>query len=150
MAKKAKTRYHEAGHVLVAHKFGIDTKYVDIGVKEKGEERGSSGLTRYSLNGWDNLSIEERLAICFAGDIAERRYSGVVPQSSGGDAGQALLTVLIECENDKEAEMFWKIGYELAEDIVEKYWDEIEKLADLFMENQVTEYPMEKIYGESK
>jgi len=143
MAKRAKTRYHEAGHVLAAHYFGVRTEYVDRGFKEKGAERGTSGLTQYVVEDCETLGRLEQVAISFAGDIAERKYSGVEPLSSGGDFERVLYFVydLPEAEAMKVIEE----GYVLAAKIIEQDWGTIEKLADLFMENQVTEAPLEKL-----
>jgi hypothetical protein len=144
MAKRAKTRYHEAGHVLVAHVFGVDTEFVDIGKKEKGEERGSSGLTKYSED-MSKLSCVERVAVCLAGDIAERRYSGVVPQSSWNDFETALFTIMTEGKPGDRVDELWGEGFDLANKVVNDNWYVIEALANLFMQDQVTEYPMRRL-----
>ena len=145
MARRGKTRYHEAGHAVMAFKLGLKVHMVDRGFKEKGAERGEGGLTSYSC---DLIATEEYLAILLAGDISEERYSKVKPLSGGMDLLQCLQ-VLYQLPHEL-VEPALVDAYALANKTLEENWDLVEKVAQLMYDNQIVENPFEKLGVENE
>ncbi len=145
MARRGKTRYHEAAHAVVAHKLGIEVLLLDRGTKEKGAERGEGGLCQYDPDSFGERPIVELLAICLCGNIAEEKYSKVKPLSGQGDLIHCIQ-ILVEAEVD-ESEFFeyFDAGVILAATMVQENWDLIEKVAQLMYDEQTVLYPSKKL-----
>ena len=136
MARRGKTRYHEAGHAVVAHMLGFKVLSVEKGIKGK-----TGGLTKFKKG--LRVPVEQVMAVNLAGDIAEKRYSKVDPQGGGMDLLDCLM-IVVQLPEDRREDLV-KLSYCISEQILDENWDLVEEVAQLMYDNEVVKKPFKKL-----
>lgn len=140
--------YHEAGHAVILYIVGFEIKSVSI---KPGET--FHGITRWDnpLESWNaemtkTPDVAEQVVIgLFAGQSSERRLSNVypthVPDHDNGwdndntEATRFLRTHCIGDNNELPEDLQAKLRYN-AENLVEKHWEQIDKIAKLLLDRE--------------
>ena len=151
------TAVHEAGHVLVAWKLGLDVESAALSIDDE-----TSGRTLIvpskRLNDRDNIysivencrSVEKRVRICYAGPIAERRFAGdrlnVFAANKDFERG---LFMLRECgDTHAERERISDFLHARTEKLIQRNWEKIMMLAkELVAQGEICSAQIELILG---
>lgn len=134
------TAYHEAGHAVVSWRLRVPLRRAGVTMVPDGDAAGSSSHRKIvgqeiEWDGSDRIVRKaERLAqICFAGGIAQRRYS---PQSvrkhhAESDRHEAV-GVMIHLAEGKELEAWLKLLYIRTENMLANpdVWRAVQRLAE--------------------
>lgn len=125
-AERIRTAYHEAGHGVIAYRFG---HYGDrISIKSDGENSGSAQTEAESCDG---STDREQIVVLFAGLTAERVHdAGADPRGAAGDEERAVKLLRFQ-PNGAEKELRAQTA-----ELVKKNWREIEAVATALVESE--------------
>jgi hypothetical protein len=119
--------YHEAGHAVISMKLGYRCLYVTI--VPDGDRMGHV-CCEDPLVGGHNDKIEHALKILIAASLAESKQIGSRTWGDADDRVKAAHLALLATNRDNErAEALINVMIGEARKLVEKYWPDIEKLA---------------------
>jgi ATP-dependent Zn protease len=129
--------YHEAGHAVVAHRLGVEVEHVTIvpDHTSRGHFVHDDLFCARGL-GSDRANLERAIAICLAGPLAQawllRRYS---ERRCDGrqdyDCASGLARYLAGAAGERE---FLRYQERRTHALVERYWNEIELVAQALIE----------------
>ena len=153
--------YHEAGHAIVCFEMGIKFKHVSILTKENENVEGHVLIPNFNLATEIDFSdklitkAEKYICICFAGLIAEKKFTGKSNyRRSRKDLETANLVASSLWGSDKVTKLHLKYLFAKTEAIFEyldyspkentEAWNKVEKLANLLLEKKYIKYSVAK------
>lgn len=132
--------YHEAGHAVIASRFGLLHKKGATIVPDKNVSSGrvqsrmgrGVGAISYTADGRAQLLAERHVMMCMAGIEAQRRHNprSVRSRHFASDREQAIdwLGTICEFDSDQFA-AYWKLLQIRTRDMVQGHWWRIEAVA---------------------
>lgn len=125
--------YHEAGHAVISMKFGYKCLYVTI--IPDGDRLGHACCEHPMIVGRDN-EAEEAIKVLLAASLSEGKLLGRPTLRDTEDRVSARNLALLATKQDAErAEALVNEMIDEARELVERYWPEIEKLAQKLLVN---------------
>jgi hypothetical protein len=129
--------YHEAGHAVIASRFGLLRKKGASIVPENSSSgrvhpRAGRGVDGYTSSGQAQLLAERHVMMCMAGIEAQRRHNprSVRPRHFASDRDQAIDWLGTICEfNSDQFAAYWKLLQIRTRDMVHAHWWRIEAVA---------------------
>lgn len=129
--------YHEAGHAVIASRFGLLRKKGASIVPEKNSSgrvhpRAGRGVDGYTLSGQAQLLAERHVMICMAGIEAQRRHNprSVRSWHFESDRDQAIDWLGTICAfNSDQFAAYWKLLQIRTRDMVQAHWWRIDAVA---------------------
>src|SRR5262249_54095246 len=161
-AARREVAYHEAGHAVIAHMLGYQVRRVSIAPKSgstghvswRNPIKNRSVKSKLQYGSEANLDrvrhqIDHVIIVCMAGALAQKRhnrrsdwgYSGSGAARGefllkGSDDQQVLELMSRVYEDEKVRDAYWRYLKARAEDLVERYWPRIERLATTLLDRE--------------
>ena len=118
--------FHEAGHVIVARKLGLQVGEIEISDDGSGHAQISSA---------DHLPCVDQIALCVAGIEAQELFKCHTHELAAA-ADFARIIDLVDGLTEDESLEYRKAGYARALEIMKPYVSDVERLARHLIEHR--------------
>jgi hypothetical protein len=131
--QRSATAHHEAGHVVIRYLLHFEPRSVRIAAKSTAQCAAHLHGIKLETDGSDRarLRLEKAIRICFAGWLAEKKFSNDHWDVSHGEYDNAKIEELClrACGSSNQAGAF-KRWLEIAtQEMVDDHWSAIERVA---------------------